>query len=440
MEQFCYYLKVNWINIARAPLPYALTILILSVGLGVFFANATFYYWLKHDPLPHKSATLFYPLVKSQPFVCDEGCAAPKIHSYRDVIALQQSDIPSKSAAMYSAGAYVRLVPNKTAAATDLPAVGMSLRITQRDFFSMFEVPVQHGQVWPDNTARHEVILSHEAALKLFGRTEVVGERLELDHRIFTISAVLAPWRMFPRLYDPQNDGYLEATEDIFLPLETGYDLNYVSNRQSSSFDDANYQKLASDGRSKALHQLQFWVQLDDADAQRNYRDFMRHWVEEQKKLGRHPSADQSQLVAMRDIMRTFKAQSQEVIAFALVTLLFLIVCLCNACHLSLNRFIANQYEISLRRALGASRGQLQIQLLADVCCTAGLALLLALPLAWLTVQGISVLLPNQAVMASWNGVLLGSMVLLTLCTSYLVTLYPALRASFGNLSLQLKA
>ena len=39
MEQFIYYLEVSLLSIKRAPLPYALTVFILSVGLGVFFAG-----------------------------------------------------------------------------------------------------------------------------------------------------------------------------------------------------------------------------------------------------------------------------------------------------------------------------------------------------------------------------------------------------------------
>ena len=43
MEQFVYYLKVSFKGIKRAPLPYALTIFILSVGLGVFLNQAGSY-------------------------------------------------------------------------------------------------------------------------------------------------------------------------------------------------------------------------------------------------------------------------------------------------------------------------------------------------------------------------------------------------------------
>ena len=432
MEQFLYYLKVSWVGIRRAPLPYALTLLILSLGLGVFFANATFYYWLKHDPLPGTTQTLFHPRIASFPWACTGQCQPPRVLSYKDVKALTDTDILDDFAAMYSSEGYVRV-------RAEQPASQVNLRVTQRGFFSMFQVPVLKGQVWPDNSARMEVIISKAAAEKFFGTVEVVGRDLILDDRFFKISAVLDDWVMFPRLYEPANGGYLDPSADIYLPLETGYDLNYASNRQSQSFDDGDFQKLATDGRTKSLHQLLLWVQLSTSQKQQQYRDFMHNLVLSEQAAGRHQSKEHNLLHRMDQIMADFHAESQEIKAFALVTALFLLVCLFNASHLSLNRYLTNQYEISLRRALGASRGQLQLQMLADVCITAVLALALALVIAAGCIALMNQLLPDNKAMASWDLVLVLGLVGLTLVASYLVTLYPALRASFGSLNQQLK-
>ncbi len=432
MEQFLYYLKVSGISIKRAPLPYFLTILIMSVGLGVFFANATFYYWLKHDPLPGKSAQLFHPRINSNPNVCTTSCNAPRVLSYRDIKALTDTDIPSAAAAMYSAEGYAKVQEKQ-------PATHANIRVTQRDFFQMFEVPVLAGSIWSDDSSRMEVIVSKAFAEKMFGKVDVVGQSLIVDDRYFKIVAVLESWSMFPRLYEPSHGGYLEPDADLYLPLETAYDLNYASNRQSQSFEDADFQKLATDGRTKAIHQLLLWVYLPTAEQQQNYRDFMNNLVQSEKAAGRHPNANGNLLHPMNGIMEAYDAESQEVKAFALVTALFLLVCLFNASHLSLNRYIANQYEISLRRALGASRWQLQGQMLADVLVTAGLALLLALLIALAGIALMNHLLPDNSRMASWDGILLGGLVGLTVLSAYLVTLYPALRASFGELNQQLK-
>lgn len=432
MEQFLYYLKVSYISLKRAPLPYALTVFILSVGLGVFFANATFYYQLNSDPLPHKSDKLFFPMMNLVPYQCSNDCRTPRVLSYSNVTKLSQSDIPTKSAAMYSADGYLR----QTAEQPPLP---VSIRITQRDFFTLFDVPLLHGSIWPDNTARQEVVLTKATAEKLFGRTAVVGEKLLLDDRNVTVTAVLDNWQMLPRLYDANNRNHLSDADDIYLPLETGYDLNYLSNTQSSTFDNTDYRQLSTQGRTGALHQLQYWVQLDTPQQQQAYRQFMANLVQDEKAAGRHPSEPGNQLVAMRDIVSYFGGESSDIKAFALVTLLFLLVCLFNASHLSLNRYLSNQFEFSLRRALGASRSQLQLQMLADVLLMAVFTLSGALLTGYAGIKLMNHLLPRNSLFSGWDSTLILGLLIVAFACSYLVTLYPSLRASYGALNQQLK-
>ncbi|KUM52781.1 ABC transporter permease [Rheinheimera sp. EpRS3] len=431
MEQLFYYLKVSWFSVKRAPLPYMLTVLILSLGLGVFFSNATFYYRINSDPLPAKSDKLFFPMMLLVPYQCS-NCKPPSVLSYSNVAKLNASDIPSAKAAMYSAGGYLRL--NAEQAPTPV-----TVRITQRDFFSMFDVPLLHGSIWPDNQPRDELLLSKATAEKLFGRTDVTGQQVLLDDRLFTIIGVLDQWQMLPKLYDAFNRNYLNPTEDIYLPLESGYDYNYLSNTNSSTFEDADYRKLATDGRTKAIHQLQYWVQLDTPAQQQAYRQFMANLVADEKAAGRHPSAEANQLVMMRDIVSYFDGESGDIKAFAIVTLLFLLVCVFNASHLSLNRYLSNQYEFSLRRALGANRSQLQVQLLVDMGLMSTFTLAGAAIIAYGGIKLMNYLWPSNSLFASWDLQLMLALAALTLLCSYLVTLYPSLRASFGSLNKQLK-
>jgi len=431
MDQFLYYLKASWISIQRAPLPYALTVFILSLGLGVFFANATFYYQLNSDPLPHKSDKLFFPMTLMVPYECSD-CPPPRVLSYANVQKLSQTDIPSAKAGMYSADGYLRLD-------TKQAPTPVSIRITQPDFFRMFEVPVLHGSIWPDEKARLELILAKATAEKMFGRSDVVGEKILLDDRHYTVVAVLDDWQMLPRLYDANNRNHLTEADQVYMPLETGYDLNYMSNSQSQTFDDTDFRQLATQGRSGAIHQLQFWVQLDTEAQQQAYRQFMSNLVADEKQAGRHPSPANNQLVPMHNIVRYFGGESSDIKAFALVTLLFLVVCLFNASHLSLNRYISNQYEFSLRRALGASRAQLQHQMLVDVLLMASFCLGAGLLIAWGGVSLLNYLWPANSQFGRWDLPLLTGLLVLTLSFSYLVTLYPSLRASFGALNQQLK-
>ena len=165
----------------------------------------------------------------------------------------------------------------------------------------------------------------------------------------------------------------------------------------------------------------------------------MDNLVADEQKAGRHPSTPNNQLVPMRDIVRFFGGESADIKAFALVTLLFLGVCLFNASHLSLNRYLSNQYEFSLRRALGASRFALQQQMLADVLLMTLFCTLGGLLIAWGGVALLNYLWPANRLFGRWDPTLLLMLLGLTLSSSYLVTLYPSLRASFGGLNQQLK-
>jgi putative ABC transport system permease protein len=212
-----------------------------------------------------------------------------------------------------------------------------------------------------------------------------------------------------------------------------------MSNSQMTIFDDTDHRQMSTQGRTGALHQLQYWVQLDSSAKQQAYQHFMANLVAAEQAAGRHPATPNNQLVSMRDIVSYFGSESDDINAFALVTLLFLLVCLFNASHLSLNRYLSNQYEFSLRRALGASRGQLQLQMLADVLIMALLTLAGAVLIGFAGIALMNLLLPQNSLFSSWDLPLLLALLGITLFCSYLVTLYPSLRASFGNLNQQLK-
>jgi putative ABC transport system permease protein len=261
-----------------------------------------------------------------------------------------------------------------------------------------------------------EVILSRAYAEKLYGNANVVGNPLLLDDRIFTIVAVLDFWEMVPKLYDIRNGVYLEPVEDIYLPLETAYDLNYRQNT-SNTFEPVNQKKLATEGREKAFHRLQFWVELGSTEKVQAYKEFMASVVAEEKRVGRHPSPEANRLDPMSHILEAFRVDNKEIKAYALVTLLFLGVCLFNASHLSLNRYLANQYEFSLRRALGASAAQLQLQIAADVLISSALSMVFASFIAWLGIALINHFLPGNQLLARWNGTLVISGCTLSIAT-----------------------
>ncbi len=437
MEALLHNLKLSWYSIKRAPLPYALTLLILSLGLGTFFSNATLYYWMNRDPIPQKSATLFMARINSTPGDCTDCFDPPRVMSYMDMQKMSGSGISSAEAAMFSSDAYAKTVENQQATPSQV-----ELRVTQRDFFKLFNVPFLHGETWPDNKARMEVVISKNTALKFFSRTDVVGQEMLIDDKLYKVIGVLDDWAMLPRLYDVNGRRSAEPAEDIYIPLETAYDLAIQSNTQNSYFDvdwDGNMATYPQMARTNFANQLQFWVQLDSPEKVQQYQQFLKNLVADEKAAGRHTRPESNKLDNILDVQKAMRATNEQLDAFALVASLFLLVCVVNASHLSLNRYMANQYEFSLRRALGASRWQLQGQILADVLFSSVLAFAAALLFAQLGLWTINSLLPSTRALAGWDWQMVAVMALFVVLISYLVTLYPALKTSFSPLNQQLK-
>jgi putative ABC transport system permease protein len=118
----------------------------------------------------------------------------------------------------------------------------------------------------------------------------------------------------------------------------------------------------------------------------------------------------------------------------------FLLVCLINTVGLLLAKFLRRSGEIGVRRALGASRGQIFLQSLIEAG-TVGLAGgLLGLVLAMLGLYAVRQQPVDYAKLATLDGQMLLMTFALTLVASLLAGFLPALRAMQVAPAIQLKS
>jgi predicted permease len=119
------------------------------------------------------------------------------------------------------------------------------------------------------------------------------------------------------------------------------------------------------------------------------------------------------------------------------VALLLLIVCL-NVSHLLLARAVGRQREMSIRTALGASRGRLARQLLTEGLLFAGLGLIgAALLTGWLIDGLLALAVPasvGRALAVTIDGRVVAFTAVLALATALLLGLVPAWQASHADL------
>jgi putative ABC transport system permease protein len=174
---------------------------------------------------------------------------------------------------------------------------------------------------------------------------------------------------------------------------------------------------------------LQYWVELDTPAKAAAYKQFLVHYSEEQKALGRFQRAPN---VKLRSLMRWLDYNGvvpSDVRLQAWLAFGFLLVCLVNTVGLMLAKFLRRSGELSVRRALGASKRALFAQLLTEsglVGIAGGTGgLLLALFGLWLVRRRPS----DYAALAHLDPAMLVVTFALALGASLLAGMFPALRA-----------
>jgi putative ABC transport system permease protein len=184
---------------------------------------------------------------------------------------------------------------------------------------------------------------------------------------------------------------------------------------------------------------VQYWVEFDKPEDAAAYRDYLVAYSEAQRAAGRF---ERPANVRLRDVMDWLGAQKVLPADVRLQTWLafgFLAVCIVNMVGLLLAKTLRRSGEIGVRRALGATRGDIFRQFLVEAVLLGGAGALLGLLFAqgglWLVRQS-----PNDyAPLAELDAAMLALTLGLALLASLIAGLLPAWRAALVPPAVQLK-
>jgi putative ABC transport system permease protein len=433
---FGYYLDLALRSLKRNKALTGLMVLAIALGIGASMTTLTVLHVLSGDPLPGRSAELYYPQI--DPRDADgylPGKSEPMEQvTWIDGMNLLHAHRADRQALM--TGGRVAVQPDTST----LDPFYEDARYTTAGFFPMFRVPFEYGRPWDaaDDTARARVaVISGELNDKLFGGADSVGRTLRLSGTTFHIVGVLGDWQPNPHFYDLNRKNYNED-EGIYLPLSTSQDL--VLEHDGSVDCWGNGGGGMTPSHSSPCVWLQFWVQLDSPARAAAYKQFLVHYSEEQKALGRFQRPPN---VRLRNVMQWLAYNMvvpDDVRLQTWLALGFLLVCLVNTVGLMLAKFMRRAGELGVRRALGASRRALFGQLLVE-SGVVGLAggvggLLLAFFGLWLVRRQPA----NYASLAHLDPAMLLVTFLLAVGATLLAGLLPAWRACRIAPALQLKS
>jgi putative ABC transport system permease protein len=417
-------------------------VLAIAVGIGASMTTLTVMHLLSGDPLPGRSATLFYVQVDSDP--TDQGShkEPPDVMDDRSALDLWRAKRADRQALVVDSPVKVAAPEQRT------PPLMLSMLSTTADFFPMFDVPFQYGSNWTadDDVRRGRVaVISADLNNKLFGGANSVGKTLRVRDTDVRIVGVLKPWRPSPLFYavkggrfaHGETEGYYSKPEDVFVPYASSMEIN----------DGYFYQFTCWQVAKRPGHLIDspcvwvaLWVQLGDAGKVLAYRQFVADYATQQKTLGRITHAENTRLRSLMQWLDYNGVVPSDVHLQTWLAFAFLAICLFNTVGLLLAKFLRRGGEIGVRRALGATRGTIFVQFLME----AGVVGLLGGTLGWLlTLAGLWLVRQQPtpyADMVHLDVTMFVTTFVLSVATSLLAGTLPALRASRVAPALQLKA
>jgi putative ABC transport system permease protein len=436
---FRYYLKLGLFSIKKNPILTALMVAAIAVGIGACMTIINIDYVMGGNPIPHRSDVLYHVQLDNwdpnDPY--NEPNNLPEQVTYMDGKALLDAGQARRQVLSYKTGLVVELQGDG-----ERPFEAMT-RATSADFFVMFDTPFKYGGGWDksaDAGEEYVVVLNQEINERVFGGEDSVGRTMVLNGKPYRVTGVLDTWEPMPKFYDV-NNGAFETPEEIYVPLSVAIanELDTYGNTSCwKPIDGAWESRLQSD-----CIWVQYWVELHGENEKQEYLAFLDAYVESQKALGRFPRPMNNRLNNVMEWMECQEVVERDVNVLLGLAFLFLVVCLLNTIGLLLAKVARRAGDISLRRALGASRRAVFSQYIIEAGMIGVAGGILGVGMTWLGLQGIKALYGefefiSRMVQMDWTVIF--AAIVLAIISALAAALYPTWRACAVHPASQLKA
>ena len=435
---FGYYLTLALRSLKRNPVLTGLMITAIGFGIGTSMTALSVSRAMSGDPIPEKSRQLFMVQIDSwgpdkrgerNEDGLDENL------SYIDAMALENLHAAQRQTRIYSG--YLKARP----ADPKLKPVGVIVPAVDSDFFPMFNAPFRFGGPWSrsdDQEGNPVVVISRKLNDQFFSGANSIGKTFMLDGNSYRVVGVLDNWPLVPRFYNLHMRPYGQIDE-IFIPFTRAIKAQ-AQMVSSMSCQDTTTASFEARLRSECLW-IQLWVELPAAADVVKYRTALNNYAADQQRTGRFHWPPHTQI---RDVMQWLQYRHivpNELGLLVLASFGFLFVCLMNAMGLMLARIIGRTQDLSVRRALGASRTAIIGQCLVETTIIGVLGAILGFLLTMLGVLAMRAALADDfAALAYLNAKAIGIEVLLAIAATIGAGLYPTWRAAHVEPALQLKA
>ncbi|MDJ0698661.1 MAG: ABC transporter permease [Woeseiaceae bacterium] len=424
-----YYMKLGMLSIKANWALSLLMVAAIAIGIGACMTIVTVRHVMADNPIEHKNDVLFHVRLDNwnpnDPY--DEPNEPPEQVTYLDSTAL-----------LDAARAHRQVISFKSDRVVQPDGEGVmpfqeNVRATSADFFAMFEVPFEYGSGWDaaaDRSEEQVVVLSAPMNERLFGGGDSTGQMVTMNNEPFRVLGVLREWHPVPTFYDLNNNPF-EGPEEIYVPFSVA-----VAGEWGSAGNNSCWKPIEQAGYEGYLASeciwIQMWVELPTQAGKEAYMQFLDDYVMEQKQLGRFPRDLNNRLDNPQEWMIEQEIVDETVSVLLALAVLFLIVCLLNTIGLLLAKVIRRRNDISLRRALGASKSELFRQYIVEAGLIGVAGGLAGIGMTWLGLRGIENVFSEYdfieyLVTMDWQ--MVGLAVVLAIVSALAAALYPTWRA-----------
>ncbi|MGS0682354.1 ABC transporter permease [Shewanella sp. 125m-7] len=431
---FFYYLDLAWRSIKKTPFLSLLMVLAISIGIGITITTLNIYKMASVNPAAERSSQLFSVRLMSQNI--DTWEEINEQITYQDGFNLRESRVPVRQAAMFRTGLAVQTDDENFSPMLE------GVRVTDGDFFELFDVPFIYGGVWDkqvDSEGGYKVVINQEVNQKAFGGGNSVGKTLLLNRKPYQVVGVIENWNPNPKYYDI-NNGAFNDSEQIYVPFSLAPIEEFESWGNNNSWRHENIQSY-SDRLNSEMHWLQYWVELDTPALQQEYLQWLSAYVEQQKQLGRFERPDaRGEISDVETWLNVNKVVPEDNKILVGLSALFLIVCLVNMLGLLLAKFLKRAPEVGVRRAIGASRMQIFSQHIVEVGLIGFCGGALGLLWAWTALHFLSSKFELEASLAQLDQSMWFIAPIIAVSATIVAGIYPAWRICSTNPSVYLKS
>ena len=424
-----YYLKLGVLSIRANWALSGLMVAAIAIGIGACMTIVTVRHVMADNPIEHKNDQLFHVQLDNwnpnDPY--EEPNEPPEQVTYLDSTALLEAGRAHRQVISFKSDRVVQPEGDGV-----LP-FQQEVRSTSADFFAMFDVPFKYGSGWDADADRAEervTVLSASMNEQLFGAEDSTGRTLMMNNEQFRVVGVLDQWHPVPTFYDLNNNPF-DGPEEIYTPFSLAVTGEWGSSGNNSCWkppEEGGYEGYLA---SECIW-IQMWVELTDEANKEAYAQFLDDYVMEQKELGRFPRELNNRLSTPADWMVNREVVDETVSVLLALAVLFLVVCLLNTIGLLLAKVIRRGNDISLRRALGASKSELFKQYIVEagmIGVTGGLA---GIAMTWLGLRGIENVFADYdfiSYLVTMDWEMVGLAVLLAIVSALGAALYPTWQA-----------